>query len=292
MSKEIIYYYCKPSVFENIIKNKEIWLSDVKKSNDYAEISGIMDEVFDELDKIISKDEYLNSLKIADYSSIMHFVKEYWEKSIMQDYLWLVMCFTRAEDDLSMWRGYTDNGNGFAIGFDKEALINAVEMTAYKNSKISDVKYSPNEHKQYVLQTTEDLLKSLREFESVEENDISVSIKSRIKRWYKKLLLDIAYYKNAEFSAEQEIRLCYFRKVTPFNLENIKEESSLNYFDYSVKENDLVAILKLQMPKNLISKIIIGSTNKATPTDVERFLAFYGVFDVNVVRSKSTYNRK
>ncbi|MBQ7788374.1 MAG: DUF2971 domain-containing protein [Clostridia bacterium] len=289
MSKEIIYYYCKSSVFENIIKNKEIWLCDIRKSNDYAEISGIMDEIFDELEKRIYKDEYLNSLILTGYDNIMHFIKKYWNETVIQDYLWLAMCFTKAEDDLSMWRGYTDNGNGFAIGFDKDALVNAVKKVEYKNSKIADVKYSFDEHQQYVLQATEKLINSLKEIESEKKHDINISIKSKIKEWYTHSLLEIAYFKKSSFSVEQEVRLCYFRRVIPFDIKHKKEKTSLNYFDYDIKKNDLVACLKLHMPENLISKIVIGPMNKATPTDVERFLACYGIFDVKCVKSQNTY---
>lgn len=33
-----LYYYCSAKTFESILKNKEFWLSDVSRSNDYAEI--------------------------------------------------------------------------------------------------------------------------------------------------------------------------------------------------------------------------------------------------------------
>ena len=43
VSTEIVYHYCKPKVFAKIINSKKIWLSDMRKSNDYEEIIGMID---------------------------------------------------------------------------------------------------------------------------------------------------------------------------------------------------------------------------------------------------------
>ena len=40
-----MYFYCSNQVFMNIVNNKSLWLSDMTKSNDYAELQGYFENL-------------------------------------------------------------------------------------------------------------------------------------------------------------------------------------------------------------------------------------------------------
>lgn len=51
MSNNIVYHYCSVDTFLKIITNKELWMTDVTKSNDSKELQ----LVFDKLSEILKK---------------------------------------------------------------------------------------------------------------------------------------------------------------------------------------------------------------------------------------------
>ena len=117
----LIYHYCSMDTFNIIMKNKTLRLSDITKSNDsqeklliYNHLKKAMTNAFKSLHLTIKPEDsdgvgsYLSTAK-KDLDEVVH------QKS-------LVICFSKAEDLLSQWRGYANDGRGFSIGFDLELL--------------------------------------------------------------------------------------------------------------------------------------------------------------------------
>lgn len=103
---ELIYHYCAPAAFIEIIRTRTIWLSASYTMNDASERSWGY-AVFQEAVRALEKDTGPDFLKhvMAPVAAGDHFS------------LLMLGCFSLDADVLSQWRAYGDNGCGFAIGF-------------------------------------------------------------------------------------------------------------------------------------------------------------------------------
>ena len=295
MSDRIVYHYCRPKVFDKIIKNKKIWLSDMRKSNDYEEIVGMIEKIFAALPARLFEQRDLFSPMISGdcrYEKyLLSFLRDYWECEISPNALWMAVCFSGAEDDLAQWRGYTERASGFAIGIDLDRAEAEINRINHRLIELRKIVYDKDRHEAYVDNVIYDLISSIRRSCDKSEKNIEIKIRAIVKRWFSKLVLELAYFKNPSFAAEDEVRLCYSRVIKIPELINRSVLSSLNFLHYNVTENDVVAHLEVDFPTDVISKIIIGPMNRATPNDVRMFLATagYDTERIEVVKSKTPY---
>ena len=295
MASDIVYHYCKPKVFAKIINSKKIWLSDMRKSNDYEEIIGMIDKIFTALPVRLGEERELFSPVVScDYryeKYLISFVREYWEREISPNALWMAVCFSGAEDDLAQWRGYTERATGFAIGIDLKRAEEEIEKLNNRLVKLKRTVYSKREQEIYVDTVISDLIEAIRRSEGKSPENIELKLRAIVKRWFSRLVLELAYFKNPSFLAEDEVRLCYSRVIKIPELISGSVLSSLNFLHYNVTDNDVVAHLEVDFPLDVISKIIIGPMNRATPNDVRMLLATAG-FDtskIEIVKSKTPY---
>ena len=109
---DVIYHYCSPDAFFGMTQAKRLWLSDVFAMDDFLEMHwgySIFERAATELLKDIPKaffdqvDRYL--------SSSGRFI------------LPLVCCFSLDGDVLSQWRAYSSDGQGFAVGYYANDLV-------------------------------------------------------------------------------------------------------------------------------------------------------------------------
>lgn len=165
MINNILYHYCSNEKAYNILKGKTIRLSDITKSNDSLEMNILFPEFFDELLNIYNDVNRFDSRfcyngKI-DSIAWRYFVKDL-EKEITKliqsgNISTYVACFSEEGDLLSQWRGYADNAQGVALGFDFSML----EKYAENNSllKLRKVIYlSPEERKQLIYDSAKEIL--------------------------------------------------------------------------------------------------------------------------------------
>lgn len=291
----IVYHYCKPKVFEKIIKSKKIWLSDMRKSNDYEEIVGMVEKIFAALPVRLGEERELFAPVVShDYryeKYLISFVREYWEREISPNALWMAVCFSGAEDDLAQWRGYTERATGFAVGIDLDRAAREVDRINNRLIRLRSIEYNKREQEIYVDTVISELIEAIRESSDKNEENIEKKLRSATKRWFKMLVPELAYFKNPAFAAEDEVRLCYSGVIKIPELLNRSVLSALNFLHYNVTENDVVAHLEVDFPDDVISKIIIGPMNRATPNDVRMLLATCGfnTDNIEIVKSKTPY---
>lgn len=295
MDNGVVYHYCKPKVFEKIIKSKKIWLSDMRKSNDYEEIVGMMDKILAALPVRIGEErELFSPLVSVDYKYekyLISYVREYWETEISPNALWMAVCFSGAEDDLAQWRGYTERATGFAVGIDVSRVKTEIDKLNNRLVRFREIIYDKQNHDEYVECVLLELMSMIRMSEGKNEENIERKLRSAVRKWFSGLVRDIAYFKNPSFAQEKEIRLCYSRIIKIAELPPHSILSSLSFLHYNVTDNDVVAHLEVDFPTDVISKIIIGPMNRATPNDVRMLLATCG-FDIDkieIVKSKTPY---
>jgi hypothetical protein len=114
-----IYHYTNDVGLKGILESGKIWLSDIFNLNDPSEVR----HGFSHVVKILGA-RAANGPKISKLfaKSIDYFAQQGFVQAAAH---YFVCSFSSAGDDLGQWRAYADNGRGFALGFDGEALEKA-----------------------------------------------------------------------------------------------------------------------------------------------------------------------
>lgn len=106
---ETLYHYCGNESFISIIRNRSIWLSSLKLSNDTKEGRVVIETIM----RLAQKDG-LDASAQDQLARGLSFLENFFDG--------LGFCLSSEGDLLSQWRGYADDGRGVAIGFSKEFL--------------------------------------------------------------------------------------------------------------------------------------------------------------------------
>jgi hypothetical protein len=263
------------STFEKIIKSKELWLTDAAHMNDVSE--GKWLETF--LEDSTLSEEKLTTLR--NY------------RSTFKD---LYLCsFSDAEDMLSQWRGYADDGKGVSLGFKfkgrsfcRPESLEYLRNWLYGVVLIQPVNYDDKWQKK-ILAT-----------HIARKNDDQYGL----AHWHANQT-DIMLYqnlsficKNPAFSEEKEIRLIYApnkpgvpnkpgsspaKRVCPVKgpLLRITSDYLATYYTLPIDDD-----------KVELYSIMTGPKNKINKRDMKLFLeraGFPKITDENIKTSVATY---
>ncbi len=103
---ETLYHYCSPVGFERIITSRRIWLSNIFYMNDNLEHHWFRQKAL----RFIEASQ-LPQISIEDKVDIFELLSQDRPDDIF------CLCLSEESDLLSQWRAYSDDGTGFAIGF-------------------------------------------------------------------------------------------------------------------------------------------------------------------------------
>lgn len=286
------YYYCSMSVFQSILEHKELWMPDVTRSNDRAEVKVFLDkliELLEEKKKALSEQAEADKRTKKCYRFALDNMK-----NIRNNAFFWALCLSRLKDHLSHWEMYGDQGRGVCIGFDKELLETDVEKFATgpqtnKKKKLIHTKLVRYGEKKM----QEELERQIDLFEKKVVNDRKKDYEEAVKSWSALAALEAAYYKHEGFKEEAEARLCYCRIAKDHQFQEIIPGSSLENVGFRVTENNCISYLKLPITPGTIKKIYIGPENVADEHTVRCMLAKNGFdVDMSVERSKVPYRGK
>ncbi len=277
----MVYRYCNLDTFLKIIQNKSLRLSDIGKSNDYAELIYMENIIREEFEKKIR----MMVLEDEERSTVLS-LEEFTRNIMLNSINLYATCFSEEKDLLSQWRGYANGGMGVAIGFSKE-IMRLVNEEKY-GLVFRKVCYMEKEQREFARKEAQIIIDTMQRkklfaaFAEVYENDIA----------------KIGCMKQPGFSEEKEWRLCI--GMTPeiridqkgrfkdFVLSEIKtqciREHLITYFDLSFEK----------IYNDFVKEIIIGPSAKVTERDISTSLMING-FDVNkihVTKSQVTYREK
>lgn len=293
-----VYHYCSTDVFCQIISNRTLRFSDISKSNDSAELVWITKDIREELKK-----EYERQSK--EFQEKCPFDKVIWRKTQYSfwrffdsstPHTYFVMCFSQKDDSLDQWRGYADDGNGIAIGFDEDRLQELCLQDADPECYgYSNVVYDEKDRKAVIKAEVEAIYKELNEaFSRGEKPDYW---NNSYLRHSAELYRIAVLYKNPFFEDEKEKR-AYIRWNIKNSISNScfvdKGNDKIADLDlqYRIKNNILIPYIDAKFVPSffgkLVNKIILGPKNPCKEGDVEPLLKYYGIHSP-VVRSKGTY---
>ena len=133
---ELFYHYTSLSVLYSIISNNELWLSNLKNSNDPNELYLSCDEYNSYIFEKLQLDPYHGRPNISSTNKV---VGDPYGISL-----------TTLEDDLGRWERYGDQARGVAIAFDIKAMNNYFEHTYGFHLDFEAIKYTEQEKCMYI----------------------------------------------------------------------------------------------------------------------------------------------
>lgn len=293
-----LYHYCSLDAFYNIMKNRSIWLSDIRKSNDSEELKWIIKMVQTHFFKYnphlliipdqISQEEYERKKSISltiDYI-LRNDVFKCWG-----------FCLSEKRDNLGQWRGYADNGKGVSIGF-KMQTFSRIPTIAQSVKKAKSVAFG----KVLYGKVAVDALFS--QCPTASAGKLSDTFES-MERAFGGALLYAPFCKNDAFEEEKEWRLIISMEEDalqnnmdwqqlPFPQ---KSNFSILRLGFIPKNNTLVSHIELEINdmKSVIDSITIGPKSNLSVKDVQLFLISLGLLDdledtsIAVIPSEASY---
>ena len=326
MKNNILYHYCSNEKAYNILKGKTIRLSDIIKSNDSFEMNILFPEFFDELLNIYNDfngfDYEFCYNKKRNSIAWQHFVKDL-EKEVTKlihsgNISTYVVCFSEEGDLLSQWRGYANDAQGVALGFD----FNMLEKYAQNSSllRLEKVIYlSPEERKQLIYNSAKEILfiintvlNAKMEGNVIIEDGLEFGnyIYENIRFNILQQINETVCYKMNGFKEECEWRLYL---DNPINKETDKVELvkmlgndeqwnqvALEFINerlnFQVTSKNIVPYLEISFSEidktnKLIKEIIAGPCNQISEVDMNLFLKKYNIVECAFNPSQVNYVR-
>ncbi|MFJ9531274.1 DUF2971 domain-containing protein [Herbaspirillum sp. NPDC101396] len=273
-----LYHYCSPETFLIICQTKRLRYSDLYGMNDFLERRWGLD---------------MFSRIAATFETAMgeQFVKTMVEavQGFGAIVCPLAACFSKDGDVLSQWRAYSQDGAGYAIGFDAQKIAH---MPARTVNVEYDAQVQHNEIRQHI--------QSL--FDEFGRADIEKEYKLAFRTACSHFANDLAAYKNPAFKEENEVRQLH---VISHSLhgESIKlEDSGGVAFTKPYVDQPISFVMKRGIPVpfldidfsddgalNPIREVIIGPRNPAPELAVMRMLETLNIPSVIVRKSSASY---
>jgi hypothetical protein len=275
MGDELIFHYCRPEAFIEIVRGRSIWLSASYTMNDSTERSWGY-SVFQKVAKALEPD------------TGPEFISQIAAPVIAGDHYSMLMigCFSLDADVLSQWRAYGDDGRGFAIGFSP----NAIQAPA----KQLRVLYEEDAQ----IQELTSNLRHIYQFEKSKGFKFDDQFRSHLFH----LGLDLCAYKNPAFREEREIRLAHIcgmnrdaKTAIPLGARGPRGErlSDPLTIHFRIVKGVVVPYVVMDYTNggtaSPIREIVLGPRNENAELNIEMFLNTLSVPNVTVRRSKVPY---
>ena len=237
--KTMLFHYTSQAGLLGIVKEQEIWATNIHFLNDYKEFR----HAFDILCEIIRRD--LDSNTVLRDKLIGHFDTLI---NLSPNINVFVASFSERGDLLSQWRGYCKDGTGYSIAFDKAALQ---KMAIDMGLTLIECIYDPEEQRKEMKIYLDWVLTS----SSTTPTDIStLNFDGAVASLVQMLLATAPRFKDKSFSEEKEWRL--FCGTIDHGDERIEfregKSTLIPYVKFSLRF--------LELNNIPINKIIVGPT--------------------------------
>jgi hypothetical protein len=254
-----LHHYTDYLSLDSIIRNKQLWLSNVRQSNDRAEMTNLFELLQASVEKVFKNDTSIDHEKIKSFfDSQRKLLSEEVDNACAYAF-----CLTREEDEASQWDRYANNGTGVCLTFNAKLLYcilpNNITHDSVPGIVMQQVYYNENADNHKLVEVICSAMKGkfTNGFKSIDD----VGYNSRASA---------VAYKHKSFRNEKEVRLVSFAGVNKDNPKNyiikpalVKEALTL---DMNRKED-----LNLNF-YDLIEKITIGPKSKQSSAVLSRWL--------------------
>ena len=258
---QILYHYCGLDAFLSIIKNSTLWLSDIRKSNDYLECVYCRDKINEKIRGFLEDDK--EALEAWDFGYNIN-------SDLSMDMISYVACFSENKDQLSQWRGYADNGASIAVGFSRESFADLKEA-APSHISFRKVIYDEKEQEKFIERIARESIKAM-------ETKPVAQVAAELNQNYR---LQFPVLKNASFEEEAEWRIIFNDSFSK-RKRHVGKNILFSGIRYTVREKRLVSYIEMDFSKlkhNAIKEIWIGPKAEVEIQDIMHLLDVYGYYD-------------
>lgn len=271
----LLYHYCSVSVMESIITNRVLWLSNALKTNDSKEYK-YFGEALTEYAKT-TKTDSKSLLNVVDMIIAQCTVTK--EKR----YTPYICCFSEADDLLSQWRGYGDDGKGVAIGFDFNKSGQLVEKADLSQKKevpfVTKIVYSDIENVQSARTVFHNMFPYLAVSGNRYKDEYDLGI------W--QAAVSAIKLKHYGFQEEKEQRIVWLDEESKLNEENLVLAEK-----FRINQGRITRYFEFELDiKNAIKEIVLGPKCRMKKDDreLQLFLRYNDLAHINIRESNIPY---
>ncbi|HVK99406.1 MAG TPA: DUF2971 domain-containing protein [Dongiaceae bacterium] len=286
---EPLYHYCSAASFHGIVSNASIWLSAMTQSNDSLEGKLVLDA----MNRCAQRDK----LGQSETDRILWAMRQ-----IEQVVDAMAICMSTASDLLSQWRGYAQDGTGFAIGFRSDYIRGLTSPEASPERDyflhLGNVLYSEAEH----IDVVENAYQALRLAANTSDINPGIDQILRTLQDPKGISDDYLRAAKAVFSqfvadAREGLAQWFFLKPPAFveerevRLMAVVSHPLPKSVSFRLRGAELVPYrsLPLDQDQTPIAKVMLGPKNPTPERVVEAMLRNAGFGEVVVQRSAASY---
>ena len=276
----LLYHYCSNHAFLGIVESRNIRLSPLGLSNDSREGQHALDVA----ERLLHRG-----------SPTRNTIRNDLAEGISRHQV-LGFCLSEEPDLLSQWRGYANDAQGVAIGFDKEGLLSAVKSEKMHLQKVAYTKLSLARLMKPVLRRISAHDKELwtlgpiriggRYIETPEEKVRFLAWKEEKDGLYDELAALAFAFKSKFFEEEQEWRVYNMIRFAngAISIPNVQFLPSAQLL------KPYVGFPRAGFEPSLVQEVILGPQNR-TPSEMARlFLDANNFGHTKIERSTGTYS--
>lgn len=317
---KFLYHYCSNEVMISILKNKQLWMSDISRSNDYSELGIFLPNIFYEIEDLYNTNPF--ELKYNDENNIyalvdlLRDVDKYIGGARINGFLTsFVVCFSEDGDSLSQWRGYANNGKGCSLGFSQTELEHYCKKHQDRIN-FKKVQYIDHDEAKRILRVqAEELLEFIRKLrdeskdlfhgKAMTEKIINQNMMLLLIGKIEDFVLNSLQYKWNSFKEENEWRM-FFTGITKDDKTLFGEQSELSVFKqkydkdmilhgklcFYAKEDCIIPyypIYLFELSNIPIKQFILGPKNRSYEQDIKLLFAKEKMGDADISRSSISY---
>lgn len=281
---EYVWHYTKLEAFLSIFKNKELWLSNLKYTNDPLEGEFSYAE-FDNILKGLSQNPKYELI----YKQFLNMPKDIFK---IDSNIYSIS-FSKKDDRMQHWQVYGDAFHGIAFRVNVTKIKEMIEKLGFANQYLYylEMKYNHNDLEEFLNHYISELLEQYKSY------DLNVILPNIIMSAYNMALLQ---NKSDIFLGENETRfaLCEtFMENTLDSISNYDEEKNLLdeygfgpnckkfYFSKGLIKSRYAIDLKTIWEEGLIDEVVIGPLCNQDPRELRDFLISVGLKNVKIIES-------
>lgn len=275
MNDDLVFYYCSISTALSILKNHEIWMTDIRNMNDGNETVGVYKMIFNLLEKY---DEKKSLRTMFDFARSPGAIQLY--ETPLGAYPEYITCFSKDPDSVSQWVSYADNGQGIAIGFDEAVFTQLISDSSTSNAlAYQDIQYvGEDELKDYIPTLYVYLLENLC--------DNELEMMDKAMEYIKQTYPSGIGLKTMHYASENEKRLIY---RFPDRIEALSQGWNIGRINTYAKSNMINTYVPLSFPRKIIRKIVLGPKYQNNYFEAEIAMDALGYIGVEIRQSTSNY---
>jgi len=201
LSHRPIYHYTSQRGLLGIITEKKIWATNILYMNDSTEFTYSVELAYSEVEKL---------RKISRNNEDISFL-ELINTNLRAMNVWLyakniyVCSFSTESDQLSQWRGYCPNGNGFSIGFNFDSQL--LDFSRQQGFDLFECVYNQSDQSEIIKEFLVEALDKFHLISAKANLDDRTTQALRTFEFGHKFLRIASRFKHPKFSEEKEWRL-------------------------------------------------------------------------------------